>query len=111
MRAETEATSHQGKTVEQRENISDNACGLCRNFSENAYESDGRGSCRVLKLGSDISRNPPVLVTEGDVGLILFFDTDGASCPHFTKQEFIDKDGGETSDPVYRRAHRQLEKK
>jgi len=106
-----EAERGREKTVEEREKVSDKACGLCINFSESAYSSDGRGSCRVLKVGSDISKEPPVLVTEGETGLILFFDYDGSGCPHFVKQEFIDKDGGETSDPRYRRAHRQLEKK
>ena len=78
---------------------------------ESAREADGRGSCRVLKIGSDITKNPPTLVTEGEVGLIIFFDSDGKNCPHFVKQQFIDKDGSQTSDPVYRRAHRQMEKK
>ncbi len=100
-----------GKTVEERERMPEKACGLCKNFSENAKEADGRGICRILKMGSDISSNPPQLVTEGEVGFVTFLNVDGAHCPHFIKMTLIDKDLGETTDPSFRRAHRQIEKK
>ena len=61
-----------GKTVEEREKIPEKACGLCKNFSENAKEADGRGTCRILKMGSDLKANPPKLVTEGEIGLEPF---------------------------------------
>ena len=35
-------------------------CGVCKHFLETAYMSDGRGSCAVLKQGSDITSDPPV---------------------------------------------------
>ncbi|MEW6439298.1 MAG: hypothetical protein AB1640_00035 [bacterium] len=98
------------KTFEEREKVPEKACGLCKNFSENAYVSDGRGTCGVLKTGSDVALDPPVYVTEGEAGLITFFNKDGARCAHFARMEMIDKDGAECADPAFRRAHRQMEK-
>ena len=98
------------KTVEEREKIPEKACGVCKNFLENAYSSDGRGSCRVLKTGSNITASPPVYVTEGDTGHITFFNADGGQCTHFLKMDLIDKDGTECADPVYRRMQRQMER-
>lgn len=100
----------QAKSVEEREKVPKIACGVCKNFSENAYASDGRGTCRILKTGSDIGANPPVYVFEGESGFISFFNTEAATCTHFTRQELIDKDGFECADPAYRRAQRQMEK-
>jgi hypothetical protein len=99
------------KSFEEREKIPDIACGVCKNFSENAYSSDGRGVCKILKTGSDISKDPPVYVQEGDAGVIMFFDADASRCRHFSKMELIDKDGTECADPAFRRAQRQMEKK
>ena len=98
----------QAKTVQQRESIPEKACSLCRFFSENAYASDGRGSCKKLKMGSNINANPPVILTDGDTGLVTFFNSDGNNCPHFTRLSMIDKDGTECADLEYRRAQRQF---
>ena len=98
------------RSVEERERIPDQACGLCKNFSENAYASDGRGSCRVLKMGSDIDKDPPALVTAGETGMVSFFNKDARRCTHFTKMDLIDKDGTECADPAFRRMQRQMEK-
>lgn len=100
-----------GKTVEERESMPEKACGLCKNFSENAKEADGRGICRILKMGSDVTSDPPKMITEGEVGFVTFLNVDGSRCPHFSKMTLIDKDLGETTDPSFRRAHRQFEKK
>lgn len=99
-----------GRSVVERERVPDRACGVCRNFSENAYASDGRGSCKILKAGSNISVDPPRYVTEGDMGLIGFFNTDASRCSHFSKMQLIDRSGQECADPAFRRAHRQMEK-
>lgn len=99
------------KGFEEREKVPDLACGLCKNFSENAYASDGRGVCKTLKMGSDISVDPPLCLTEGDTGLITFFNTEATKCGHYSRMEFIDKDGTECADPAFRRAQRQMEKK
>jgi hypothetical protein len=99
-----------GKTLEERESMPEKGCGYCKKFSESAYSQDGRGSCSILKMGSDLMADPPVLESEGEAGLITYFNMDGAKCPHFIKMEFIDKDIGEISDPIYRRTHRQMEK-
>ena len=102
--------AEKSKSVEEREKIPDIACCLCKNFSENAYASDGRGSCRILKTGSDISMNPPVYVLEGEAGFVAMFNMDSSKCAHFIRQELIDKDGNECADPAHRRAQRQMEK-
>jgi len=98
------------RSVEERETVPDRACGVCRNFSENAYASDGRGSCRVLKSGSDIAAEPPVYVLEGETGLISFFNRDAARCGHFERMTLIDRDGSECADPAFLRWQRQMEK-
>lgn len=98
------------RSVEERETVPEVACGVCKNFSENAYASDGRGTCKVLKAGSRITVEPPVYVTEGDAGLVTFFNTEASKCGHFTRMELIDRDGSECADPAFRRVQRQLEK-
>ncbi len=99
-----------GKTIEEKEKMPEKACGTCKNFSESTREGDGRGSCTILKMGSDLRTDPPKLVTEGSVGFITYLNTDGAKCTHYARMPMIDKDGGETSDPFYRRTHRQMDK-
>ena len=99
-----------GQTVEEREHMPEIACGVCENFSESGYSSAGQGSCRVLRTGSDLSKTPALIVTEGENGLICFFNTDGAACPHFSRMKFIDTDGSEVSDPAFQRAHRQMDR-
>jgi hypothetical protein len=106
----TGSSRAEGKTIEERERMPEKACGCCQNFFESANESDGRGSCRILKMGSDIKANPPVIVTSGEAGLIAYINTDADKCPHFLKMEIIDHDLGEISDPRYRRVHRIMEK-
>jgi len=98
------------RSVEEREKIPEVACGICRNFSENAYASDGRGTCRILKTGSSIADNDPAYVTEGEVGFVTFFNTDGSKCSYFARMDLIDRDGAECADPAYRRMQRQMEK-
>lgn len=98
------------RSVEEREAMPDVMCGLCKNFSENAYASDGRGYCKKLKVGSDIKADPPVLVNEGDAGYSTMFNRDASRCPHFDKMEMVDTDGNEVADPQYRRVQRQFEK-
>jgi hypothetical protein len=96
--------------VEARETVPEISCAVCKNFSENAYASDGRGTCRILKIGSDISLEKPAYVLEGDAPLNVKFNTDAARCGRFDKMDYIDTDGSECADPSYRRAQRQMEK-
>lgn len=88
---------------------SQKVCGTCRNYSESAWSSDGRGSCSCLKLGSDITANPPVFITEGKEGYLTRTLSDASLCEHYVKMKMIDRDGYECSDPVYRRSIRQLQ--
>ena len=103
-------SAHRVAGVEEREKVPEKSCGLCKNFSETAFSSDGWGTCRILKAGSDISIEKPVYVLEGDVSLPLRFNTDGARCERFERMELIDTDGSECADPAYRRSQRQMEK-
>ncbi|MBU2490390.1 MAG: hypothetical protein KKA60_13450 [Proteobacteria bacterium] len=105
----TEVTSQ--RSVEDRETVPDVACGFCKNFSENAYASDGRGYCKQLKVGSNIKTDPPVYVMEGDAGLTVLFNAEAAGCKFFDRMDFVDTDGHEVADPSYRRVQRQMEKK
>lgn len=86
-------------------------CGTCNNFSENAYSSDGRGTCKVLKMGSDIKTSPPEFVLEGKGGFNTRTLSIAEECSYYDKMNYIDKDGYECSDPQYRRSMRQLNNK
>ena len=118
MSRESFAKSHGAfKTAEQLEreskveNVPDMVCGICKHFLETAAYSDGRGTCTVLKDGSDITCNPPIFIMEGKDGYRLRALTDAAKCPSYKKMEFIDHDGTECSDPKYRRSMRQFQDK
>jgi hypothetical protein len=104
------SSGHKASGVEDREKVPDISCGLCKNFSANAYAADGRGTCRIMKLGSDITAETPAYVLEGDAPYITKFNMDASRCGHFDKMELIDTDGAECADPSYRRAQRQMEK-
>ncbi len=110
MRSQLTGKMYKDRGLEGRENIPEKACGKCTNFSENATASDGRGFCGVVKRDSDFTKDPPVIMTEGDTGLMVSFSMDAAKCPHYHKMDFIDTDGFECSDPKYRRAQRQMSK-
>lgn len=101
----------QKRGVEGREVVPDIACGICKKFSENAYGSDGRGYCKVLKTGSDIKQDPPVYILEGEAALLTIFNMDASKCKYFEKMAFIDTDATECADPQYRRTQRQMAKK
>jgi hypothetical protein len=111
------ATGALGRTAEElkKESLADKVpeknCGVCKHYLESTYSSDGRGTCAVLKEGSDITSNPPVFNLENKNGYLLRILTDASKCTYFEKMEFIDKDGHECSDPLYRRSMRQLQDK
>lgn len=87
---------------------SDTLCGTCLHYSESSWSSDGRGSCKVLKFGSDIHNRPPTFVTDGREGYLTKTLSDASGCTYYEKMKLIDKDGYECSDPAYRRSMRQL---
>jgi len=68
------ATGVFGRTAEELEKeahadkIPEKNCGICKHYLENTYASDGRGTCSMLKDGSDITSDPPVFVLEGKTG-------------------------------------------
>jgi len=100
-----------GSAVEDLDKVPERPCGLCKHCLEVAWSSDGRGSCNVLKEGSDITCDPPVFVLEGKNGYMMRLLTDASRCTYYERNEFIDKDGFECSDPVFRRFIRQLRDK
>lgn len=93
---------------DERETVPEKACGKCSNYSENAFSSDGRGTCGVLKAGSDILSTPPVLILEGETAYTTLFNAEASNCPHYSKMEFMDTDGSECADPTVSRTQRQL---
>jgi hypothetical protein len=86
-------------------------CGLCKNFREIAYTGEGKGFCKVLKAGSNICVDPAVFVLEGENGYLSMNLDDAKNCRYYEKMEFIDKDGTECNDPMYRRSMRQMQEK
>ena len=111
------ATGAFGRTAEdlekesQADKVPEKNCGVCKHYLESTYSSDGRGTCAVLKDGSDIISDPPVFIMEGKNGYSLRILTDAAKCKYYERMEFIDKDGTECSDPMLRRSMRQLQDK
>ena len=104
----------QAKDVQKEsdsDNIPEKNCGICKHYLETSYMSDGRGTCAVLKEGSDITSDPPVFNLEAKNGYMLRMLSDASKCTYFEKMEFIDKDGHECSDPKFRRSMRQLQDK
>ncbi len=97
------------KGVEGREHVPEIACGKCKKFSENAYGSDGSGYCTVLKMGSDVTKDPSVYVLEGEASLLTMFNMDTAKCKYFDEMAYIDTDATECADPHHRRTQRQME--
>jgi len=87
------------------------SCGVCKHYLESTFSSDGRGTCGVLKDGSDITSDPPVFNLEAKNGYMLKILTDASRCTYYEKMDFIDHDGTECSDPKYRRSMRQLQDK
>ena len=84
-------------------------CGNCKHYLESSWSSDGRGSCTLLKIGSDIHAQPPVYMLEGKDGYPTKNLNDASLCKYYDKMTFIDKDGYECSDPVFRRSMRQFQ--
>ncbi len=101
----------QQQPTETDKDVPDQPCGLCVHFSESAWSSDGRGSCKKLKEGSNINADPPVYVLEGKNGYMVRALTDAAKCQYYEKMKFVDKDGYECSDPQFRRSLRQFKDK
>lgn len=97
-----------GKGVEGREHVPEVACGKCKNFSENAYVSDGRGFCAVLKMGSRLDKDPPDYIMEGEAALMTIFNMSAAKCKFYERMAIIDTDATECADPHYRRTQRQM---
>ena len=96
------------KGVEGREIVPEKACAKCKNFSESAYSSDGRGFCTVLKMGSCID-NSPVYKMEGEAAYMIIFNQDASKCKFYAKMDVIDTDATECADPHYRRTQRQMQ--
>jgi hypothetical protein len=101
--------SLKAKGVEQRERVPDICCGKCKNFSENAYVSDGSGFCGILREGSNIETEDYLL--EGKVSLRAVFNMDAGKCKYYEQMEMIDTDTTECADPAFMRAARQMAKK
>jgi hypothetical protein len=98
----------EGKSVEERDHMPDKACAKCSHFLETPYDLSGMGNCDTLRFGSDISKDPPVFVLEGENAYQMHGMTDAARCTHYEEQEFIDTDATETADPRYRRIVRPM---
>ncbi|MDA3897784.1 MAG: hypothetical protein PF482_16750 [Desulfobacteraceae bacterium] len=84
-------------------------CGTCKNYMETSWSNDGRGSCNVLKMGSNIGSNPPVHKLDGKEGYMSKTLSDASACQYYEKMKMLDKDGYECSDPIYRRSMRQVQ--
>src|SRR5271157_4129858 len=84
------------KTEQKR---ADKVCGECKHYLEGAFTGEGTGTCNILKLGSDISLDPPKFNTENVDGYRTMALMDATRCKYYEKMEFMDKDPTECSDP------------
>jgi len=98
----------EGKSVEERDRMPDKACAKCSHFLETPYDLSGMGNCDTLRFGSDISKEPPVFVLEGENAYQMHGMSDAARCKYYEEQKFIDTDATETADPRYRRIVRPM---
>ncbi len=99
---------HVPKTEEK---VADKVCGKCKKYAENSWASDGRGTCSIFKIGTDISIDPAVYVEDGDMPFITMTLTDAKYCKSYDEMEMMDSDNTEVSDPKYRRSTRQMQNK
>ena len=99
---------HVPKTEEK---MADKVCGKCKNYAENSWASDGRGTCSIFKTGSNIDIDPAKYLTEGDMPFITMTLTDAKYCKSYDKMTMIDSDNTEVSDPKYKRSIRQMQNK
>ncbi len=95
--------------AQQESKKADKVCGLCTKYSEGAFTGEGRGSCTVLKFNSRIDVDPPVYDLESQDGLRVMGLMDATKCKYWEKMDFVDTDGTECNDPVYRRSLRQYQ--
>jgi hypothetical protein len=97
-----------GKSVEERDRMPEKACTKCAHFLETPYDLSGSGNCDTLRYGSDIAKEPPVYVLEGEMAYHTHGLRDAAKCKYYNEREFIDTDATETADPRYRRIVRPM---
>ena len=100
--------SLEGKSVQERDKMPDKACAKCSHFLETPYDLSGNGNCDTLRHGSDISKEPPAFVLQGEQAYQTFGLRDADKCKYYKEQEFIDTDATETADPRYRRIVRPM---
>ncbi len=95
------------RSVEEREHMPDKPCGKCTNF----YQSTaGSAHCNILYSGSDIEKDPPVYKLEGELHYSTIFNMDAKRCKYYEKMKIIDTDISQSSDPMYSRHQRQMQK-
>jgi hypothetical protein len=105
------AVFKQQTTPKTEDKMADKICGKCKKYAENSWASDGRGTCSVLSIGSDIDTDPAVYVTDGDMPFITMTLTDAKYCKHYDEMTMIDSDNTEVSDPKFKRSIRQMQSK
>ena len=98
----------QDKSQEDRESMPEKACGKCKHFADAGI--GGAGRCAVLKDGTNIFVDPPVLVTTGNVSIMTMFNMDASWCERFDQMEIMDTDISQSHDPKYSRHQRQMQK-
>ncbi len=98
------------KTVGEREHVPEKACGKCKRFFSSTTRGGSGGSCDILKVGSNITKDPPLLVTEGEANYWTDFKTDASRCKYYDEMDLIETDISQAHDPRFSRHFRQLEK-
>ncbi|MBE0416052.1 MAG: hypothetical protein IBX36_05910 [Dehalococcoidia bacterium] len=98
------------KSVEERERVPEKACGKCKRFFSSTSRGGSGGSCDILKVGSNITKDPPLFVTEGEANYWPDFKMDASRCKYYDEMEFIETDISQAHDPRFSRPFRQMGK-
>ena len=99
--------SERPKSFEERETVPETSCGNCKNFWASSQLGSSGGVCTVLKAGSDITRDPPVFVLEGEANLQSDVMMDARRCSYHASLDIVDTDITEAYDGRYSRHQRQ----
>lgn len=99
--------SERPKSYEERETVPPTSCGNCKNFWASSQLGSSGGVCTVLKAGSDITRDPPVFVLEGEANQQSDVMMDASRCRYHAPLDLVDTDIAEAYDGRYSRHQRQ----
>ncbi|MDY6917426.1 MAG: hypothetical protein SVP26_05700 [Chloroflexota bacterium] len=99
-----------GAQEQVKEEMPEKACGKCKHFFASSSLGAAGGDCTKLKTGTNITKDPPVFVSEGEANYQTEIRRDASKCTYYEEMELVDTDIGQAFDPRYSRHVRQMMK-